>query len=68
MASHSTLEQLHIEARGQQLDGAEWIGAEVQFPMGENERQLERWDAGMMFQGHIEEESVRSILHMSTPR
>ena len=53
IASHSTLEELHIEAAGKQLGDAEWLGVELVFPMGENESTwlLEQAAARMVLNG-----------------
>lgn len=46
IASHSTLEQLSIEADGQQLGDAAWIGREIRFPVRVEEDEAQLQQAG----------------------
>ena len=57
IASHSTLEQLHIEASGRQVADAEWLGTELRFPIDEleDDMQLAQAAAGVMVDGDVEE-------------
>ena len=62
LASHSTLEQLHLETRGQHLADKRWLGDELLFPIhqAEDELLLEQAAAGVLFDAQAEEEKEQT--------
>jgi len=63
IASHSTLEELHIDSGPHSMADSEWIGYVMRFPIGaaEDERRLEEVAAHSSLDGDIEEEDSEAV-------
>ena len=72
LASHSTLEQLHIVASGQHLADKRWLGDELRIPSSLCEEELEQAVARVTLDGHLEAEAPpihrfdSAVLHGAT--